>query len=69
MVLETEPCAHSWERRGDDTVWQCDRCGLQQTACPHPTWRRSAVGTGYVCSWCGAEPEEAHDEPGDADDL
>ena len=66
MVLETATCRHRWERLAEDELWQCRLCGVQQVACPHPSWRRSAIGAGYVCGWCGAEPEDASDEPTEA---
>jgi len=63
MVLQTRACTHRWEWQAADELWQCRLCGSQQGVCPHPSWRRSAIGLGYVCSWCGVEPEEVGDAP------
>jgi len=55
---------HSWERGVEDEPWLCRLCGLQQRACPHPSWRQAATGAGSVCDWCGAESDTARDETG-----
>ena len=68
MVLQTSACQHHWHRLSDDELWQCRTCGLQQSACPHPSWRRLAIGYGYACAWCGADPSEARDEVPDCTD-
>jgi DNA-directed RNA polymerase subunit RPC12/RpoP len=68
MVLDAAVCRHRWERLVADDLWQCRLCGRQRVACPHPSWRPSVSGAGYVCGWCGVEPEDARDEPAEADD-
>src|SRR5712691_8537829 len=42
VVLEARTCQHHWEWLEADALWRCQRCGVQQVACPHPTWRRLA---------------------------
>jgi hypothetical protein len=68
MVQSPTTCRHRWERRSDEDLWCCRLCGTQQLACPHPSWRSSAIGSGYVCGWCGVEPEGAGDAAVDEDE-
>lgn len=69
MVQALTACRHRWECLTEDELWQCRLCGVQQVACPHPAWRRSAIGQGYVCGWCGVAPESAGDDAVDEDEL